>query len=475
MKTWGTTAAVIRSQAMPAPFTSTSIDLPSGFLNAEAEVRDPAGLCFSAARTLLLVALLAAPLAFGAVQAWAWTSLSLVVCVVLILWALGSMRQRTVVLVWSPLYVPALAFILLGALQVAGHTTSYTQGTREALLKLTTEIIVFFSATQLWSGQLIRRPVFGRPKLWNRLGVTLTVYSFLLSLFAILQYFSSRGLIYWKLKTDGWVFGPYVNHNHYAGLMEMLIPVAIAYGFSRPKNHKAHALVGFAVLLPVVSVLLSGSRGGCISLFIELSMMAAVVAWRSSPHDRRRYVTAGVLGILPVTALSFWLGAGAITKRLETIDGLARSPEVTLGDRLLVAHDTLRIFYDHRWMGVGLGSFATVFPQYQSFATDLVFHHAHNDYEEALAETGIAGGLLILIALMIFLHQAFRTLRAGPLSGPDWIQWGAVLGCCGLLVHSLCDFNLHIPANAAWFAFLLGISQAGFSFGKQQRLSSASR
>ncbi|MGH9448251.1 MAG: O-antigen ligase family protein, partial [Terriglobia bacterium] len=100
---------------------------------------------------------------------------------------------------------------------------------------------------------------------------------------------------------------------------------------------------------------------------------------------------------------------------------------------------------------------------------------AHNDYLEALAETGIVGGLFVLIALVVFLHQAFRNLRARLLSGRGWIQWGAALGCCGLLVHSLCDFNLHIPANAAWFAFLLGISQGGFRFTKQQRLSGGSR
>jgi hypothetical protein len=37
-----------------------------------------------------------------------------------------------------------------------------------------------------------------------------------------------------------------------------------------------------------------------------------------------------------------------------------------------------------------------------------------------------------------------------------------LLGCCGsvlaLLVHSIADFNLHIPANAFLFAVLLGIT-----------------
>ncbi len=57
---------------------------------------------------------------------------------------------------------------------------------------------------------------------------TLVVYTFLLALFAIFQFFSSQGLIYWMVKSPGWTFGPYVNHNHYAGLMEMLIPLSVA-------------------------------------------------------------------------------------------------------------------------------------------------------------------------------------------------------------------------------------------------------
>jgi hypothetical protein len=33
-----------------------------------------------------------------------------------------------------------------------------------------------------------------------------------------------------------------------------------------------------------------------------------------------------------------------------------------------------------------------------------------------------------------------------------WVQVGAAIAACGIFVHSISDFNLHIPANAAWFA-----------------------
>ena len=83
---------------------------------------------------------------------------------------------------------------------------------------------------------------------------------------------------------------------------------------------------------------------------------------------------------------------------------------------------------------------------------------AHNDYVEAVAETGLVGAVLILSALALFFRLAFRDLGSRLRSGGDWIQVGAALGCCGLLVHSFFDYNLHIPANAAWFAVLAGMA-----------------
>ena len=137
---------------------------------------------------------------------------------------------------------------------------------------------------------------------------------------------------------------------------------------------------------------------------------------------------------------------------------ITHSREVGLGERLVASRDSLRILRDHPWLGAGLGSFETVFHRYQGFPGDLTWDHAHNDYAEALAETGIAGGALILFALGLFFWLAFGNLRERLKHRAGWIQFGAALGCCGLLVHSLADFNLHIPANAAWFAACAAIA-----------------
>jgi O-antigen ligase len=91
----------------------------------------------------------------------------------------------------------------------------------------------------------------------------------------------------------------------------------------------------------------------------------------------------------------------------------------------------------------------------------LVYDHAHNDYVEALAEAGLLGGLLIVAALAMFFGVAFRNMNQRLRREAGWIQLGSALGCCGLLVHSWVDFNLHIPANAVWFAVSAAMATSG--------------
>ncbi len=128
-----------------------------------------------------------------------------------------------------------------------------------------------------------------------------------------------------------------------------------------------------------------------------------------------------------------------------------------------MAGDSLRIFRTHMLMGVGLGAFETAYPAQQTFASDKRVDHAHNDYAEALAETGLPGALLIASGLILFVRQGLRNLRLILEPGKDssaWLRMGATIGCLGLLVHSYFDFNLHIPANAAWFAVCAGLASA---------------
>ncbi len=425
-----------------------SLTVPARVAVAPAEsarpVRRSGEAWLGLAGVLVFAALAAAPLAFGAVEAWAWASLAVLAALGLVAWAAANAGRRQLSLFWSPLYLPGILLLLAGTLQLVSGATLDPLGTREALLKLSTYLVLFFLASQLGARASEQR--------WRELGLLSTALAFGLAVFSILQFSSSQGLIYWSVKTDGWVFGPYVNHNHYAGLMEMLVPLTLAYVLSRPANSPARVLLGFAVSIPIVSLLLSGSRGGMLSLLAEALILGAVLGRSGALPGWRKFSRAGPLVLLAALLLFFGLDPGEVSGRLATVVRLARSSDVSLAERQAVAVDALGMLRHRAWVGAGLGSFAAAYPQYQSFPSDFVWDHAHNDYVEALVEGGLGVGALMAAALAMFFRLAFGGVAKRLESEAGQMQLGAALGCCGLLVHSAFDFNLHIPANAAWFA-----------------------
>ena len=113
--------------------------------------------------------------------------------------------------------------------------------------------------------------------------------------------------------------------------------------------------------------------------------------------------------------------------------------------------DTWHIFLDHPLMGTGLGTLQMVFPPYDTLYDGKIVNHSHNDYLEALAETGVLGGLCCAWFLGVLLLESLRGLAKFGSSFGASLNLSGLVGCSGLLVHSLVDFNLHIPANAMLF------------------------
>jgi O-antigen ligase len=89
--------------------------------------------------------------------------------------------------------------------------------------------------------------------------------------------------------------------------------------------------------------------------------------------------------------------------------------------------------------------------------------HAHNDYLELLADTGLMGGLCGLGFIALLLWQGLKRLESAKWGSARAIRGGSLAACAGLLIHSLVDFNLHIPSNALLFLLLAGAATAKIS------------
>jgi O-antigen ligase len=250
------------------------------------------------------------------------------------------------------------------------------------------------------------------------------------------------------LRAGGDPFGPYVNRNHFAGFVELTLPIGLAMLVFRGVQRDVYSLIGLLAIVPAGALILSGSRGGIISFAFEIAVLW-LLARSYQTSERPHFVGIGIVA-LAALALIAWLGAGRAIERFSTI----HVGEVTVDRRVSMFRGAMHLFAAHPITGVGLGALVAAYPRYETFYDGKLVDHVHNDYIEMLAETGLVGGICGLVFLWILFRQARVCYAAEQGHFSRALHAGAVTGVCGMLVHSFVDFNLHIPSNALLFLLL---------------------
>jgi O-antigen ligase len=396
----------------------------------------------------LFSTLLFAPLAFGSTDPWAIFLLELASTTLLVLWLVRQMLLQETTIQTNPLFPPMLGFAALILLQLVFRRSVYRfQTLSEALLYFSYGTLAFLAAQVIRRGSHIRK-----------LALAFTVYGAAVALFAIIQSVSSSGKVYWTWTPlhGGWIYGPYVNHNHYAGLMELLVPIPLVIALSQLSQGKKRILAATAAALMAGTVFLSGSRGGMLALTIEFAVLIGITKIQKRSVPVRLALSASLVAGLGITA---WIGGGEITSRLQSIETETRQ-ELAGGMRLSIDRDGLRMFSHHPILGFGLGTFSVAYPEFRTFSTTFFVNEAHNDFIQVLVETGAIGLGLMLWLLVAFYRGAARKVHGWETTANGALALAAIVGCTGLLVHSFLDFNLQVPANAALFYTLATLGAA---------------
>src|SRR6266481_4143066 len=383
--------------------------------------------------------------AHGGVEDWARAVFETGAGLLFLAWALWIYFTKEEQVVFSPLLPPMAAFSLVVCGQWFFHGTASSYSTRMEFLLLVSDLIVLFVAVQ----------AFRTLKDWRGFVWFGMFFGFLVSLFAILQHLTSNGRLYWFREISSGVppFGPYVNRNHFAGFVELILPLALVPLVLGRVRRERWPVVGLFAVLPIGALFLSASRGGIVSFGAELSVLALVMIER---REMGKQLFAGGAVLLVALLLVSWLGVGQIIKRLSSVQLL----EVSSGKRGSMRRDTWRIFLDHPFLGTGLGTLQLVYPPYESLYDGKIVNHTHNDYLEVLAETGLLGGICCAWFLGVLWVQSLERLRPFNNSFSGALQLSGFLACSGFLVHSLVDFNLHIPANALLFFLMAHLATA---------------
>jgi O-antigen ligase len=379
------------------------------------------------------------PIAFGAVEAWSIFVLEICSVLLTLLWFAKQWLDGQVTLQWNPLFLPMSGFAVLVLVQLVLRRSAYLHDTISlGLLYGAYAMLCFVSSQTLLRSTQARK-----------IAVILAVYGCAVAAMALFQGIAPNGKLYWLRQPThgGWIYGSYVNHNHYAGLMELLVPIPLILSLSRLVEQKERIAAGVAAAVMTGTVFLSGSRGGMLAIFVEFAVLAVVLLRQK--RSMRVALGVGAFAIVLLSLLS-WLGGKELTTRVSSISTEARS-EVSGGMRLNIDRDSIRMFRSKPLLGWGLGTFPVVYPEFRSFYTNFFVNEAHNDYLQLLTEMGLLGFATMVWFLIVLYRNAIRKIGNWTSDVSSAVTLACTLGFSGILVHSLLDFNLQIPANAALF------------------------
>jgi O-antigen ligase len=286
----------------------------------------------------------------------------------------------------------------------------------------------------------------------------------------LMQFGGGHGPLYLGMDTThvGSAVGTYTNRNHLAGLLEMTLPVTLAllvfsigrgkHGFARDwrgrvsffasvRGHEAF-VYGALTLLLVVGVIFTRSRSGIFLTMLGILITSIALSRRigvDNVYGPTGTVTAVALGI------GVFIGLAPVLNRFSEVEVLADS-------RLTIFSATLEGIGSFFPLGSGPGTYPEVFPAFQPIEIGRWFiNHAHNDYLEWLFEGGLFAALLILLLLGIYAHHWTRVWARTKWTRFQFVQVGSGIGIFLMLLHTLVDYNLHIPANIVYFAFFAAV------------------
>ncbi|HYY42868.1 MAG TPA: O-antigen ligase family protein, partial [Pyrinomonadaceae bacterium] len=403
----------------------------------------------------LCLAVMFSTLAFGTVHAWSLMFFVAGAGVVVVLWAADAWRTGSLRVSRNALQWPLAGLCLLGLVQLLpfGPTGGASDlgvapvnalsldpyATRFVVVQLAA-LLVYFAAALVFIDSPSRLRLVVR---------TVTIFGFLLAVFGLLQHFVSPDQIYWlRQPSQGHPFGPFINSHHFAAYMELTLALPLGLLFAGAIERERRFLYLFAVVLMAGALVLTNSRGGVLSLAVEvlfLFVLGGAVRRRGGEAGTGRVrgalvrAGAGLLLVLVLLGCALALGGEQSLSRLV---GTVNADDPTSG-RAQFWRGAVGVIKEHPIGGAGLGAFGVAYTRHDPLNGALRLEQAHNDYLQILADAGLVGGVLALVFVAALARMGLQRLSSADKFRRGTAA-GALAGCAAVLVHSFFDFPLHI-------------------------------
>jgi O-antigen ligase len=473
---------------------------------------------------LLIFLIFFTPIAFGAMELWAFSVMELGILFIIILWALQSIigsrqlakgnRQSlmndpndhnvlnvpNVVVAFLFLFLLLVLFQLLplpsGLIKILSPKTyALRQSLSISNFELSTlsfepsvsgfplsfvpfltqiEFFKWLTLIGLFIFLLHWKPLEQGNRTTKRLMVAVMMVGVLESLYGMFEFFSGhRHILHLETETlVSSVTGTFINRNYLAGYLLMVIPVSIGFLFSREVvqenryggwRERLSSLDGKTLLIgfSVIVMILGLIFTASRMGILSLLLSFSLVSFLfRNPEKGKKFSKTAVLIFGLALLWAAWIGLDAVISRFFSVSE-------GFEGRWKIWVNTFQIFKDFPIIGSGLGTFMYVFPVYRSFHIRGLVTHAENDFLQLLSEVGLIGvGLLFLVFIFLFFRAilAIRSFHSGDSN--KYIAIGGLVGILALMFHSLVERNIQVPANAFLYTVLWAIVLR-VSLGKQ--------
>ncbi|ADM10317.1 putative binding-protein-dependent transport system protein [Parvularcula bermudensis HTCC2503] len=265
------------------------------------------------------------------------------------------------------------------------------------------------------------------------------------------------GFYFYENTNVGLPVGFFANANHQACFLAMVIPFCFV-GARRaqgnvPLRRRVEALAGVYVVAALVlcfGIVFTGSFAGF--GLMAIAVTAGVLIFQPDLLRRRLFliaapVAAGItLTVLMVTSDDL----------LSLIGGGEDGRSLNRGD---IWATTFRMIGDYWLTGSGLGSFPDIYRLYEDpeVLTNTYVNHAHNDYLEFWVETGVAGLLLLGLALAALVNLTLFAWQRPIIQPGTAMKRAAVVALWLPVLHSLVDYPLRTPAIALFASLCIAV------------------
>jgi O-antigen ligase len=348
------------------------------------------------------------------------------------------------------LYWPLILFPVYIAIQMAS-TSIVPSATMAHLLR-----ILGYAATFLIVREIAWRRILSP---WT-LALPVLIVAALEAAWGLLLFFQG-------VEAQDSAHGTYENRNHFAGLLEMALPLSIMCavsvyrkGRSTASSLKTCSILAVATLI-LVAIIYSFSRMGFVACLVSLFILG-ILALKN--RVTKRWLAGGLVLCLALLAFIYLPPDQLIERFGKLWDG----EELTTEGRLYIWEESLPLLKAYPLFGVGLGGFESAFYRYQKSVPSRRVDFAHNDYLQYLAELGLIGYLIAAALIGRVFITACRNRKMDEDSEEHTLATACIAALAAILIHSFVDFNLYVPANAMTMAWISGIT-AGVGFHARNR------